>query len=252
MIRLSIGAFGRHADRPEAGADVQTHHHVLLGQRPEHRAPVVVVVVARKPFQVRQFRHRHRAATLGRHAADLGDHRFGVPRRQDRDRDEAIRVAARPFVDVPVVVGRHHHQRDRFLGHVRWRAENPVNVGKHIDARMPLRPMSSNALMDVVDAGAHLGEAGRVAAPFLRRPRHHGVEAADALRPALIEPLVDALVVGDDDRRLGLVLGGHVIEEHVGRLDDVVVDAHQNQVVDIHDVPLHTVAQPNSASRRTR
>ncbi len=88
--------------------------------------------------------------------------------------------------------------------------------------------------MDVVHAGPHLGEAGRVAAPLLGRPRHHGVQPADALRPALIHPLVDALVVGDDDRRLLLVLGRHVVEEHVGRLDDVVVDAHQDQVVGLH------------------
>src|SRR5262249_47334353 len=30
------------------------------------------------------------------------------------------------------------------------------------------------------------------------------------------------------------VLRGHVVEEHVGRFDDVVVDAHQDQVVGFH------------------
>ena len=88
--------------------------------------------------------------------------------------------------------------------------------------------------MDVVHTGPHLGEAGGVAAPLLGGPGHHGVEPADALRLALIDPLVDALVVGDHDRRLVPVLGRHVTEEHVGRLDDVVVDAHQDQVVGLH------------------
>jgi hypothetical protein len=54
------------------------------------------------------------------------------------------------------------------------------------------------------------------------------------LRAALIHPLVDPLVVGDDDGRLGLVLGRDVVQEHVGGLDNVVVDAHQDQVVDLH------------------
>ena len=74
----------------------------------------------------------------------------------------------------------------------------------------------ADALVHVVDAGPHLGEAGRVSAPLLGRPRHHGVQSADALRPALVHPLVDALVVGDDDRRLGLVLGRDVVRNMSG------------------------------------
>ena len=56
MMRLSIGASGRQLDGAEAGADVQAHHHVLLGQRLEDRVPVLDVVVARQPFEVRQLR----------------------------------------------------------------------------------------------------------------------------------------------------------------------------------------------------
>jgi len=89
--------------------------------------------------------------------------------------------------------------------------------------------------MDVVDTRSHFGETRRVAAPFLGRPRHHGVEPAHTLRPALVHPLVDALVVDHDDRGLGLVFGRHVAQEHVRRLDDVVIDAHQDQIVDIHE-----------------
>ena len=58
-----------------------------------------------------------------------------------------------------------------------------------------------------------------------------------ALRPALIQPLIDALVVGDDHRRLVLVLGGHVTKEHVRWLHHVVVDAHQDQVVGVRFAP---------------
>ena len=49
---------GRHADRAEARADVQAHHHVLLGQRPEHRVPVLVVVEARQALRGAAVRAR--------------------------------------------------------------------------------------------------------------------------------------------------------------------------------------------------
>ena len=183
---------------------------------------------------MRQFRHGHGAAALGGDPADLGAHRLGVPRRQHRDRDEAVRVAARPLVDVPVVVGRHHHQRDVLAVHVEVAGGE---TGERREAHRREDAVAvhvADALVHVVHAGPHLGEAGGVAAPLLGRPGHHRVEPADALRPALIHPLVDALVVGDDDRRLVLVLGRHVVEEHVGWFHDVVVDAHQDQVVGLH------------------
>ena len=43
-------------------------------------------------------------------------------------------------------------------------------------------------------------------------------------------PLSSVTTIG----RLVLVLGRHVAEEHVGRFHDVVVDAHQDQVVGLH------------------
>ncbi len=38
----------------------------------------------------------------------------------------------------------------------------------------------------------------------------------------------------DDVRRLVLQPGGHPPFEHVGRLDDVIVDRHQDEVVHLH------------------
>jgi hypothetical protein len=92
----------------------------------------------------------------------------------------------------------------------------------------------ADTLVDVVHARPHLGEAGGVAAPLPGGPGHHSVEPADTLWLALIDPLVDAIFVGDHHRRFVPVLGRHVTEEHVGRLNDVVVDAHQDQVVGLH------------------
>ena len=88
--------------------------------------------------------------------------------------------------------------------------------------------------MDVVHTGTHLGETGRVAAPLLGRPAHDGVETAHPGLFALVHPLVDAVVVGEDDRCLIAILLGYVAQEHVGRFDDVVVDADEHQIIDIH------------------
>ena len=225
---------GRHADRAEADADVQAHHHVLLRQGAEHRAPVLVVVVTGQALEVRQLGHRDRAAALGRHPADFAAHRLGVPGRQDRDGDEPVRVRAGPLVDVPVVVGRHHDQRGLFPVHVEMARRE---AGERREAHRGQDAVAihvANPLVDVVDAGAHLGETRRVTAPFLGRPRHHRVQPAHTLRPALIHPLVHAFVVGDDNRRLSLVLFRDVAQEHVRGLHHVVVDAHEDQVVGLH------------------
>ncbi len=82
------------------------------------------------------------------------------------------------------------------------------------------------------EPGAHLVEAGGVEAPFGLRPRHDGVEADDAGLVAAVHPAVDAVVVLDDPWRIVDVLGGEAAVEHVGWLDDVVVDAHQDEIVD--------------------
>jgi hypothetical protein len=218
----------------EPGADVQAHHHVLLGEGAEDRAPVVLVVVARDAFEVRQFRHRHRTAALGGHPADFGAHGLRVPGRQHGDRDEPVRVGAGPFVDMPVVIGRHHDQSGRILELVQVSRREAGEGREAHRGQDAVAAHIANALVHVVDAGPHLGEARRIPAPLLGRPRHHRVQATDPLRLALIDPLIDTVVIGDDDRRLLLVLGRDVVEEHIGRFDDVVVDAHQNQFVFFH------------------
>src|SRR6476646_9449827 len=47
-----------------------------------------------------------------RQTMDLVRHQLGIPDPRDRQRDEPARVAAAPLVDVQVVVGPDHRQRD--------------------------------------------------------------------------------------------------------------------------------------------
>ena len=117
----------------------------------------------------------------------------------------------------------------------KWPALKPANVGKHIDAVHAVDVHVADAVVDVVAARAHLVEAGGVEAPLGLRPRHDRVQADDAGLVAAIHPAVHAVVVLHDPRCVIDVLGGQAAVEHVGRLDHVVIDAHQDKIVNIHD-----------------
>ena len=105
----------------------------------------------------------------------------------------------------------------------------------------------AHALVDVVGARPHLGEVDGVEAPLLLRPADHRVQAHRAGHLVLEQPLLDRR--RRPSRSCGawsLVLGRHVAVEHVGRLDDVVVDAHQDHVFGVHGFP------PVAAAPRSR
>ena len=61
-----------------------------------------------------------------------------------------------------------------------------------------------------------------------------GVERDVADLLALVQPRVRAVVAGDELRREVDVLRRQPAVEQVGRLDHVVVDAHQHHVVEVH------------------
>ena len=75
-------------------------------------------------------------------------------------------------------------------------------------------------------------------------PYSSGGRPATAFSPmlgislALVHPDVAAVVLPDELRREVDVLGREAAVEQVRRLDDVVVDAHQDHVVETHAVPL--------------
>ena len=159
---------------------------------------------------------------------------LGVPQHGNRHRDEAPGIGAAPLVDVPVVVGPHDREgqvlvlggQEEPAGERRERREahgRQDPAGAHV-----LHP-----LVDVEAARAHLVEGGGVDAVLLLGPTGDGVEAD----------------VGDHrprrrsrrrrPRRCGRPCGArsaygrrHPALEEVGRLDHVVVHAHEDQVVE--------------------
>ena len=97
-------------------------------------------------------------------------------------------------------------------------------VGRHVE----------HALVHVVGALAQLVEARRVHPVLLGRPAGDGVEPD--VRDVEVEELPRVGAVGAvlDPRRDVLVLRGQVVLEHVGRLDHVVVDAHEDEIFEVH------------------
>ena len=111
---------------------------------------------------------------------------------------------------------------------------NPAKVGKHIDASTPLRFMSrTRSWMSYAP--------GRISAnPTGSKPHSSLGHVTTAFRP--IDPTVwpsnnhfsvPSSLISTCGTPVA-VLGRRVALEHVGRFDDVVVDADEDQVVELH------------------
>ena len=111
------------------------------------------------------------------------------------------------------------------------RAVKVGNDGKFIEASTPPASMSFTRSCDVVAAGPHLVEALRLDAVLLLGAPGDGVERRGLHHDLAEDPDVGALVVAHELRRPVLVLGVEVVGEQVGRLDEVVVDADEDEVV---------------------
>ena len=173
-----------------------------------------------------------------RDAPDLGRHELGVPDGGDRQRDEASRVGAAPALDVPVVVGPQHVDGEALV--LGPGEELPAELDEGGEAHRPEHPVGvhvAHPLVDVVAAGAHLLEGGGFDAVLLGGPTHHGVEADVGDEVALERPHVGAVGVVDDLGGAVLPLGRHPALEHVGGLDDMVVDAHEDEIFGLHRAP---------------
>ena len=173
------------------------------------------------------------------HPLDLGDHRVHVPRGADRQRHEAARVRGAPFVDVPVVVGLQHDEREVLV--VGLLEPAAAEAGQAREAHRREHAVAVHVLDPLVDQvrrRPHLRERARVQAPLLLGPRHGRVEPEDPELLALELPVLLAVRLAYEPRRAVLVLRGHVVLEQVGRLDGVIVDAEDDHVFDVHvDLP---------------
>jgi hypothetical protein len=114
----------------------------------------------------------------------------------------------------------------------------------------PVRVHVADARVDVVAPPPHLLVRARVDAVLLGPATNHGVEADVGLLDALEHPHVGAVGLVDAPRRpVPPALGDPPLEE-VGRLDGVVVDADQDQVLCAHGGESTTAAGGRLRSHR--
>jgi hypothetical protein len=133
---------------------------------------------------------------------------------------------------VPVVVG-----PDQRVGQVQVVAEEraggeggergEVHRRQHAAGVHVLDP-----LVDVVATGPHLVEALRLHAVLRLGATGHGVEGGRLHDHLAERPHVGALVVADQLGRPVEVPRVEVVDEEIGWLDEVVVDADEDEVID--------------------
>ena len=88
--------------------------------------------------------------------------------------------------------------------------------------------------MDIEAPGTHLAEPGRLDAVLVRGPPGHRVQPDVGRLLALEDPGVGAVIPRHDLRRAVLALLRDMAVEHVRGLDDMVVNGHEDEVVDVH------------------
>ena len=144
-------------------------------------------------------------------------------------------MRAAPLVDVPVVVGLHDRERELLVGAGEEQAARERRERREAHAREhAARAHVLHALVHVVAAGAHLVEGGRVDAVLLLGPARDRVETDVGDRLVVEDPHVVAGVgVLDPGRAVGELRREPALEQ-VRRLDEVVVDADEDHVLDLH------------------
>src|SRR5262249_41052926 len=92
----------------------------------------------------------------------------------------------------------------------------------------------ANPLVDVEATGTDLREARRFDAVLLLRATGDGVQPHVGDLGALVQPDIGVVVLVHDARRAVLPHVGEVLVEQVRWLDDVVVDADEDQIFELH------------------
>ena len=212
---------------------IDTTVSVSVTARPE-RVPGVGVE-ARVVEQCGVLGERQRMAALGRGAPHLGGGELGVPQHRQRHRDEPVGVRAAPLVDVPVVVGLHHCEGEVLVGRGREQPPGEARERREVErAEHAARVHVLHAFVDVPAPAAHLLVRHRLDAVLLTRSAGDRVEPHVGHRLAVEHPDVVADVGVHDLRGPVAVAIGDVGVEQRGRLDEVVVDAHQDQCIGVH------------------
>ena len=217
--------------RPLCRARVQAHDGVGLLAGGEQRIPHPAVQAA-DPALGGQLGEADRLETARGIAAYLLGRELRVGEPRQLQRDYPLRVAAGPHLEMPVVPGPQCGQPQlEIVTLPEHRAGEPGDQRGEVQRGPDAGQVHvGDPGVDVPTAAAHLVEPGGFHAPFLVRPSDHRVEPDIRILPVLIAPHLASVVGLDDLGRAVGQRGGKPADEHVGRLDDVIVDRDQDML----------------------
>jgi hypothetical protein len=133
------------------------------------------------------------AALLG-DALDLRDRRVHVPGRQQAAWDEAARMGAAPFIDMPVIIGAQMDQGVVLVRRLVEQAAVETHEASEIQRRSDAVDVHIvDARAGIVDTLAQLIEGGGLHAVFFRRPADDGAQTDRGKLHPLVFPVVRSL-----------------------------------------------------------
>lgn len=162
-----------------------------LGAGGEERVPVVGVDGGEP--EVRGYLGEGDGAdAAGGVAADLGGGEFGVPERDEGERDQtALGVRAAPLLHHPVVVGAHAQEGEVVVGRLGEGLAAEAREGGEADGGLDVVGVHvGEAGGDVVGAGAHLLVGDDLQSDLVPAVADGGVEAGEGAVQVLVDPPV--------------------------------------------------------------
>jgi hypothetical protein len=103
-----------------------------------------------------------------------------------------------------------------------------------VATRDPPRVHILDPLMHVITPGPDLIQPLRLQSVLLLRPPRHRVQRRVGDHGVAELPHVSAVIAVHQPRRVAGVPRRQMINEHVGRLDNVIVHTDQNQIIALH------------------
>ena len=169
------------------------------------------------------------------HALELVHREADVPERQHGERNEAAGMLAAPRIEMPVVVGLDGREREFLVLH--FLEARARKTGKRAEADGSQHAVGVHILdarVGIEAAFAHLLERNRLETVLFLGPAGHGVEAESGRPLALDLPVMGAVGAALHGRRTILEARRDVLDEHVRGLDEVIIDADENQIGNFH------------------
>ena len=176
----------------------------------------------------RVLREAERGRALRRAALHLLGRERRVPHRDQRQRDVATGRAAAPLVDHPVVVRLQADEPELAVARLHEQLAAEAGDRREAQRRQHAGPVHVfEPRHRVVAPGSHLAVRQRLGAELLLRLAHDRAQPRARVALAVVDPVVEPVVVELHVRGTVAVLRRDAVDPHVGRFQHVVVDRDQ-------------------------